>query len=185
MNRLYSARSLSPDSQPHASAEDLLSTLQSLRHTSPRLITSPPTQPRRASVALIVRMRPAPSLVFEGYEPDGWTGEVIPKSEWGLGLNLEDFFRLRRYPSVFTSLRFSFSPLSTSWHGVLRNLWYELRRRLTSSLGPTSRYHPRTPLHPPRLRPIIHRRPFTLVKPYRLPRRPSRAKRRIRAVYRL
>jgi hypothetical protein len=84
-----------PDMALGNPAEDLHSLLHSLRHTSPRLITSPPTQPRRASVALIIRMRPAPSLAFEGHVPEGWTGEVIPKSDWGLGLNLEDFFRLR------------------------------------------------------------------------------------------
>ncbi|GFZ50715.1 hypothetical protein JCM24511_08473 [Saitozyma sp. JCM 24511] len=75
-------------------AENVLSLLHSLRQTPPRLIQSPPTQPRRASVALILRMKPAPGIVFAGHEPEGWTGEVIPHDEWGLGLGLEDFFRL-------------------------------------------------------------------------------------------
>lgn len=39
-------------------------------------------------------MKPAPGIVFAGHEPEGWTGEVIPHDEWGLGLGLEDFFRL-------------------------------------------------------------------------------------------
>jgi hypothetical protein len=41
-------------------------------------------------------MKPAEGLVFEGHEPEGWTGDVIPMDEWGLGLNLEDFFQLRK-----------------------------------------------------------------------------------------
>lgn len=44
---------------------------------------------------MIVRMRPAPDLVFEGSEPEGWTGEVVKRDQWGLGLGLDDFFRLR------------------------------------------------------------------------------------------
>lgn len=71
--------------------------LLSLRQTSPRLIKSPPTQQRRASVAMIVRMRPSPELVFEGSEPEGWTGEVVKRDQWGLGLGLDDFFRLCEY----------------------------------------------------------------------------------------
>lgn len=75
--------------------------LLSLRQTSPRLIKSPPTQQRRASVAMIVRMRPAPDLVFEGSEPEGWTGDVIKRDQWGLGLGLDDFFRLREFRASF------------------------------------------------------------------------------------
>lgn len=78
-------------------ADNIHSMLLSLRHTSPRLIKSPPTQPRRASVAMILRMRPAPDLVFEGHEPAGWTGDVIKRDQWGLGLGLSDFFRLREF----------------------------------------------------------------------------------------
>ncbi|CAD6586295.1 MAG: hypothetical protein TREMPRED_004383 [Tremellales sp. Tagirdzhanova-0007] len=74
--------------------ENVFPLLQSLRHTSPRLIQSPPTQPRRASVALIIRFRPADDLVFVGHEPEGWRGPVIPHSDFGLGLGLDDFFRL-------------------------------------------------------------------------------------------
>jgi hypothetical protein len=51
---------------------------------------------RRASVAMILRMRPSPDLVFEGHEPKGWTGSVVKREDWGLGLGLDDFFRLRR-----------------------------------------------------------------------------------------
>lgn len=78
-------------------ATDLFSLLHSLRQTPPRLIQSPPTQPRRASVALILRMKPAEGLVFEGHEPEGWTGRVIKREDWGLGLALEDFFQLGAY----------------------------------------------------------------------------------------
>lgn len=79
--------------------------LLSLRHTSPRLIKSPPTQQRRASVAMILRMHPAPELVFEGHEPAGYKGEVVKKEDWGLGLGLDDFFRLRKSanPTVYLS----------------------------------------------------------------------------------
>ena len=66
----------------------------SLRRTPPKLIQSPPTQPRRASVALIIRLRPSPNLVFEGHEPEGWTGPVIPQDQFGLGYGIEDFFQL-------------------------------------------------------------------------------------------
>lgn len=44
---------------------------------------------------MIVRMRPSPDLVFEGSEPEGWNGEVVKQDQWGLGLGLDDFFRLR------------------------------------------------------------------------------------------
>lgn len=69
-----------------------------LRLTTPRVIQSPPTQPRRASVALIVRLRPAPELVFEGREPEGYHGPIVPEAEFGLSHTLEDFFRLRKSP---------------------------------------------------------------------------------------
>ncbi|OCF41715.1 hypothetical protein I317_04419 [Kwoniella heveanensis CBS 569] len=75
-------------------ASDLLALLQDLRLSPPRVIQSPPTQPRRASVALIIRLRPAPELVFEGHEPDGYTGQVIKEADWGQGYTLDDFFRL-------------------------------------------------------------------------------------------
>lgn len=75
-------------------ADNLLSLLQSLRGTPPRLILSPPTQPRRASVALILRMKPAPELVFEGNVPDNYDGPVIPADEFGIGLPFDEFLRL-------------------------------------------------------------------------------------------
>lgn len=59
----------------------LLSALLSLRSTPPRLIQSPPTQPRRASVALIIRLKP----------PEGLD---IPEYENGVGSTIEEFFRL-------------------------------------------------------------------------------------------
>ena len=39
-------------------------------------------------------MRPAEGLVFEGHEPEGYDGEVIPAHAFGVGLSMEDFFRL-------------------------------------------------------------------------------------------
>ena len=83
------------DYQPTPS-QNIHALLTSLRQTPPRLIQSPPTQPRRASVAMILRMRPAPGLVFAGKEPQGWTGEVIPEEETGLGYGIQDFLRLRK-----------------------------------------------------------------------------------------
>ena len=81
-------------------AHHVLAVLHSLRLTPPRLIQSPPTQPRRASVALIIRMRPSSDVVFAGHEPVGWEGEVVPDSQFGLGYGIEDFFRLRGYLCV-------------------------------------------------------------------------------------
>ncbi|RXK39122.1 hypothetical protein M231_03627 [Tremella mesenterica] len=75
-------------------AEILSQLFASLRTTPPRLIQSPPTQPRRASVALIIRMRPAEGLVFEGREPEGYTGQVIETADFGIGLGLDDFLRV-------------------------------------------------------------------------------------------
>lgn len=72
----------------------LLSLIHSLRALPTRLIQSPPTQPRRASVAIIIRLRPAEELVFEGHEPEGWTGDVVSREDWGEGLELEDFMKL-------------------------------------------------------------------------------------------
>jgi hypothetical protein len=51
---------------------------------------------------MILRMHPSPELVFEGREPEGYTGEVVKKEDWGLGLGLDDFFRLRK--SAFLSV---------------------------------------------------------------------------------
>jgi len=85
-------------------ADNIHSMLLSLRLTSPRLIKSPPTQMRRASVAMILRMRPSPDLVFEGHEPKGWTGGVVKREDWGLGLGLDDFFRLRRSHDITDDL---------------------------------------------------------------------------------
>ncbi|OCF71245.1 hypothetical protein I204_08198 [Kwoniella mangroviensis CBS 8886] len=75
---------------------DLLALLQDLRLSVPRVIQSPPTQPRRASVALIIRLKPAPELIFEGHEPEGYIGggALIKESDFGLGYTLDDFFRL-------------------------------------------------------------------------------------------
>jgi hypothetical protein len=75
-------------------ADNLLAMLQSLQNTPPRLILSPPTQPRRASVALILRMKPAPELVFEGNVPDNYVGPVVPADEFGIGLPFADFLHL-------------------------------------------------------------------------------------------
>lgn len=77
-------------------AESIHALLTSLRLTPPRLIQSPPTQPRRASVALIIRMKPSPELAFQGRVPEGWTGEVIPEEDFGIGYTIEDFFALRK-----------------------------------------------------------------------------------------
>ncbi|ORY25179.1 hypothetical protein BCR39DRAFT_471642 [Naematelia encephala] len=96
------------DIPPPSSATGVLCLLQSLRHTPPRCIVSPATQPRRASVALIIRMKPGPELAFEGHEPPGWTGEVIPEADFGLGLGMDDFFRLAwvNHPSTVPELLF-------------------------------------------------------------------------------
>ncbi|KLT40136.1 hypothetical protein CC85DRAFT_287844 [Cutaneotrichosporon oleaginosum] len=75
-------------------AQNVLALIQSLRLTPPRLILSPPTQPRRASVALIIRMKPAPGLVFEGAVPNGYAGPVVPQEEFGVGMQFDDFLRL-------------------------------------------------------------------------------------------
>lgn len=75
-------------------AQSVLALFQSLRLTPPRLILSPPSQPRRASVALILRMKPAPELVFEGHVPEGYTGPVVPADQFGVGLPYDDFLRL-------------------------------------------------------------------------------------------
>ncbi|WVQ80395.1 hypothetical protein IAT38_002500 [Cryptococcus sp. DSM 104549] len=82
------------DTPPEHTSADLLSLLHDLRTSPARVIQSPPTQPRRASVALILRLRPAEDLVFEGHEPEGYEGEVIPENEFGLGYQLDDFLRL-------------------------------------------------------------------------------------------
>ena len=76
--------------------------LTSLRQTPPRLIQSPPTQPRRASVAMILRLRPAPTLVFAGREPEGYEGEVISEEDFGLGYGINDFLQLRTLSLIFT-----------------------------------------------------------------------------------
>lgn len=68
----------------NATTQALLSALLSLRSTPPRIIQSPPTQPRRASVALIIRLKP----------PEGLS---VPESQAGVGLGLEEFFRLREW----------------------------------------------------------------------------------------
>lgn len=85
------------DHKDSAPAQNVLALIQSLRSTPPRLILSPPTQPRRASVALILRMKPAPDLVFEGNIPDGYIGPVVPAEEFGVGLPFDDFLRLGGY----------------------------------------------------------------------------------------
>ncbi|WVQ76352.1 hypothetical protein IAR50_006017 [Cryptococcus sp. DSM 104548] len=72
----------------------LLTLLQSLRTTPTRLIQSPVTQPRRASVAIILRLKPAAELVFEGHEPEGYTGDVIARDDWGEGLEFDDYMKL-------------------------------------------------------------------------------------------
>lgn len=59
----------------------LQSAIQSLRSTPPRIIQSPPSQPRRASVALVVRLSP----------PEGLH---IPENQYGVGLSVDDFFQL-------------------------------------------------------------------------------------------
>ena len=63
--------------------------------------------PRRSlagrPVALIIRLKPAEGLVFEGNEPAGYSGEVIGKSDWGVGLGLDDFFRLRKSKALIPS----------------------------------------------------------------------------------
>jgi hypothetical protein len=43
-------------------------------------------------------MRPSPDLAFEGHEPANFSGSVVKKEDWGLGLGLDDFFRLRVFP---------------------------------------------------------------------------------------
>lgn len=87
--------SLTPDIP--TPADDVHALLNSLRLTPPRLIQSPPTQPRRASVALIIRMRPPPEIAFEGRVPEGFKGEVVPEDQFGIGYGIEDFFRVRGY----------------------------------------------------------------------------------------
>lgn len=76
-------------------AQNVLQLIRGLRTTPPRLILSPPTQPRRASVALILRMKPAAELVFEGHIPEGYAGPVIPAEDFGVGLPPDEFLRLR------------------------------------------------------------------------------------------
>jgi hypothetical protein len=44
-----------------------------------------------------MRLKPAPGLVFEGHEPEGYTGDVVSQDDFGLGYGLEDFFRLRTF----------------------------------------------------------------------------------------
>ncbi|KAK1926197.1 hypothetical protein DB88DRAFT_481029 [Papiliotrema laurentii] len=102
-------------------AESIHALLTSLRLTPPRLIQSPPTQPRRASVALIIRMKPSPELAFQGRVPEGWTGEVIPEEDFGIGYTIEDFFALPwvNHPGTVPELLFirrspSHSPNSNS-----------------------------------------------------------------------
>lgn len=87
------AGELTPDPVP---AHNVLQLIRGLRLTPPRLILSPPTQPRRASVALIMRMKPAPELVFEGHVPAGYGGPVVPAEDFGVGLPPDEFLRLRR-----------------------------------------------------------------------------------------
>lgn len=130
--------------------------LLSLRLTSPRLIKSPPTQPRRASVAMILRMRPAPSLVFEGSEPEGWTGDVIKRDQFGLGLGLDDFFRLRKL----------FTPVAARRESQLNAF----------SMGQPPRYCPRAALYPTRRITYPLGRLISLVLAYCLSRWSTRAK---------
>ena len=56
---------------------------------------------------MIIRMRPAPELVFAGKEPEGWTGKVIPEEETGLGYGIQDFFRLRTFRAAFQCVELS------------------------------------------------------------------------------
>lgn len=95
-----------------APAQNVLSLIQSLRSTPPRLILSPPSQPRRASVALILRMRPAPELVFEGNEPAGYTGPVVPADEFGIELPFDEFLRLGEFKQLpFLNFATSMEPV--------------------------------------------------------------------------
>jgi hypothetical protein len=84
-----------------AITSSLLSALLSLRATPPRIIQSPPTQPRRASVALIIRYVHMLTQCFYA-KPFNFdcrlkppTGLNIPANESGVGLSIEEFFRLR------------------------------------------------------------------------------------------
>lgn len=67
-----------------SNSQSLQSALLSLRATPPRIIQSPPTQPRRASVALVLRLNPPPGL-------------EIPEHQFGVGFDLDTFFKLREY----------------------------------------------------------------------------------------
>jgi len=53
---------------------------------------------------MILRMHPSPELVFEGQEPAGYKGEIVKKEDWGLGLGLDDFFRLRKFAPALSWL---------------------------------------------------------------------------------
>ncbi|KAJ9098706.1 hypothetical protein QFC21_004354 [Naganishia friedmannii] len=87
-----------------AITSSLLSALLSLRATPPRIIQSPPTQPRRASVALIIRLKPS-------------VGLEIPPQEYGTGSSIEEFFRLRgRHEQTDDS----------SHYTALRETWEEI-----------------------------------------------------------
>lgn len=51
-------------------------------------------------------MRPAPDLVFEGNEPAGYTGPVVPADEFGIGLPFDDFLRLGEFKQLpFLNMR--------------------------------------------------------------------------------
>nr|ODO04406.1 hypothetical protein L204_00765 [Cryptococcus depauperatus CBS 7855] len=80
-------------SEPAASS--VIKLFHALNAVPTRLIQSPPTQSRRASVAIIIRFRPATRFVFQGAEPAGYNGSAaILRDQWGEGYQLEDFMRL-------------------------------------------------------------------------------------------
>lgn len=132
------------------STSSLLSALLSVRSTPPRIIQSPPTQPRRASVALVLRLTP----------PEGLK---IPEEEWGVGLGLDEFFKLRESESesVLLAVRLKGN------YQLIKDVYFSL---VQYSLGISPRDDPSDHVHPSNLPPF---RPLLVA--HRLPRRSVRA----------
>ena len=102
-------------------------------------------------MALIIRLRPADELVFAGHEPDGWAGPVIPESDFGLGLGLDDFFRLREssspHLSCFPHCPFDDGPAWVNHPHTTPELLFIRRSPSTAPSSSTSTSHGRWSSH--------------------------------------
>ncbi|KAF4605528.1 hypothetical protein EYR40_004314 [Pleurotus pulmonarius] len=68
--------SSSPQEKPTSIIPLVSRALHRIRSTPPRIIASPPTQPRRAAVAIIIRVVPSPDASFPALQPGSSTAPV-------------------------------------------------------------------------------------------------------------